>query len=49
MTDNPYQFAILMGMNKLGHPIYSGTVPDHVKARRRAKNKVAKRSRKINR
>lgn len=28
---------------------YQGTVPAHVKARRRAKNKVAKQSRKANR
>lgn len=28
---------------------YQGTVPDKVKARRRAKNKVARKSRRINR
>lgn len=30
-------------------PMYQGTVEDHVKAKRRAKNKVARRSRRINR
>lgn len=29
--------------------LYAGTVPDHVKARRRAANKAARRSRRINR
>lgn len=29
--------------------VYRGTVPAHVKANRRARNKVAKRSRKLNR
>lgn len=32
-----------------GKHIYGGTVPDHVIAKRRAKNKVARRARRINR
>lgn len=32
-----------------GKHIYAGTVPDHVKARRRAANKRARASRRINR
>lgn len=33
----------------MGANLYAGTVTDKEKARRRAKNKVAKRSRKVNR
>lgn len=40
---------IMFALNLLGKPIYEGTVPAHVKARRRAKNKVARRSRRVNR
>lgn len=32
-----------------GKPLYEGTVPDHVKAKRRARNKAARKSRKANR
>ena len=46
---NPYALFILLVMNRTGYRMYEGTVPAHVKARRRAKNKVAKRSRAINR
>ena len=48
MTDrNPYGFAILMALQS--KPIYEGTVPEATKAKRRAKNKVARASRKKNR
>jgi hypothetical protein len=36
-------------MNRLGKNFYFGSVPHKVKARRRAKNRVAKQSRKRNR
>jgi hypothetical protein len=39
--------VILMALQ--GKPMYQGTVPGHVKSRRRAANKVAKRSRQANR
>jgi hypothetical protein len=42
-----YQLAILSALQ--GKHIYAGTVPAHVKRRRRAANKVARRSRRINR
>lgn len=42
-----YQLAILNGLQ--GKPVYQGTVPAHVKARRRAANKVARASRRKNR
>lgn len=40
---------VLMAMNLTGYRMYEGTVPDHVKARRRAKNRAARKSRRINR
>ena len=40
---------LLLCLNKLNVPMYEGTVPAHVVARRRARNKVAKQSRKRNR
>lgn len=40
---------ILFALNALGKHIYAGTVPDHVKAQRRATNKRAKAARKVNR
>lgn len=46
---NPYALALLLFMNLIGYPMYEGTVPAHVKARRRAKNKVARKSRRVNR
>jgi hypothetical protein len=49
MTDNYFQRSILAGLNNLNRHIYMGTVPEHVKAKRRAKNRVAKASRKRNR
>lgn len=42
-----YQRTILHALQS--HHIYAGTVPAHVKARRRAKNKVARVSRRRNR
>jgi hypothetical protein len=53
MTDdlNAYETswarAILAGLQ--GKQMYEGTVPEHVKARRRARNKVARLSRRVNR
>lgn len=46
---NPYQLTILLALNKLGKHIYAGTVPDAEKERRRAANKVARKSRRENR
>lgn len=39
----------IVSLNRTGKLIYPGTVPAHVKARRRAANKVARRSRALNR
>lgn len=44
-----YQVAILVALTKTGKHVYAGTVPAHVKAKRRAKNRVARESRRINR
>lgn len=44
---SPYQLAILNGLQT--KVVYQGTVPAHVKARRRAANKVARASRRANR
>lgn len=46
---NPYQFRILLGLNRLGKHIYGGTVRADEIAKRRAKNKVARASRRKNR
>lgn len=43
-----YERAILMGLQQLSH-VYGGTVDPVVVAHRRARNKVARRSRRINR
>ena len=43
----PTQRAYLQVLQ--GKHVYGGTVPDHVVKRRRAANKVARRSRRINR
>lgn len=40
---------VLNGMNVRMAHIYAGTVPESVVQKRRAKNRVAKKSRKINR
>lgn len=44
-----FQLAILKGLNKLGKHIYGGTVSEETIAKRRAKNKVARVSRRKNR
>lgn len=51
MTDDPRPrgWAILWALNKLGKPMYLGTVPAHVKAKRRTLNKAARISRRRNR
>jgi len=41
--------AVLIGLNATGKHIYAGTVPPAVVARRRAANKVARKSRRANR
>lgn len=38
-----------MAVALAGKQTYEGTVPAHVKARRRAKNKAARRARRVNR
>ena len=40
---------ILIGLNRTGKHVYGGTVPPAVVARRRAANKVARKSRRANR
>lgn len=50
MTDTKptaYSLRILAALQK--RPMYHGTVPKHVKARRRSQALVAKASRKVNR
>lgn len=42
-----YELMILHGLQF--KPIYQGTVPAHVTAKRRAKNKVAAKQRQVNR
>lgn len=46
---NDYQVNILFGLNRTGKHIYSGTVPEAEKERRRKANKVARVSRRKNR
>lgn len=41
--------AILLGLNRLGKHIYEGTVPEATVAKRRARNKAARLSRRKNR
>lgn len=50
MTSEPskYSLAILQGLQQ-GKHVYAGTVPAHVKGRRRARGKVARLSRRVNR
>lgn len=43
------ELIILLALQRTGKMIYAGTVPAHVKAKRRAKNRVARASRRINR
>lgn len=52
LTVTPEQstaFRFLHALNRKGAQIYEGTVPSHVIARRRARNKVARASRRLNR
>lgn len=44
---NKFQAAILRGL-QVGKHVYGGTVSAEVKRKRRAKNKVARRQRKLN-
>lgn len=44
-----FQTVILFGLNRLNKHIYEGTVPAHVKARRRAKGKAARKARRAHR
>jgi hypothetical protein len=44
-----YQREVLFAMNRLGKQIYGGTVSDAEKQHRRAKNRVARAQRKVNR
>lgn len=48
---NVFQTMILKALNnpRLGKGIYAGTVDPEVVAKRRAKNKVARKQRKVNR
>lgn len=39
----------LAALNRTGKHIYGGTVPAHVKARRRARNKAARHARRVHR
>lgn len=43
VIDTVYQRAILAGLNNLRKHIYAGTVPAAVVAKRRAKNRVARK------
>lgn len=49
-VDGPSRYSrlILAGLQRASH-VYAGTVPAHVTARRRAKNRVARASRRTNR
>lgn len=48
--DTQYQRALLFALNNDGRKhIYAGTVPARVVAQRRAKNRMARRSRRANR
>jgi hypothetical protein len=46
---NPYQRRVLLGLNFSGRHIYGGTVSPSTIAKRRARNKVARAARRINR
>lgn len=49
LSNLPFMTKALVTLNATGRPIYAGTVPAAETARRRASNKVARRSRRINR
>lgn len=46
---SPYGVTMLLALNRTGKHIYEGTVDPVTVAKRRAANKVARRSRRINR
>jgi len=48
-TPNPFQRAVLFGLQRTGRHVYAGTVPATEKARRRAANKAARVARRQNR
>ncbi len=43
------QLVMLLALDRRGKHVYAGTVPERVKSKRRAKNKVARVSRRKNR
>jgi hypothetical protein len=45
----PASFQMLIAFQRLNYKMYEGTVPKPVVARRRARNKVARKSRRVNR
>lgn len=45
--DTPTKYAVALGVS--GRHIYAGTAPAHVVARRRERNRVARRQRRTNR
>lgn len=49
LLESDYARLILIGLNRLGKPMYEGTVPAEEIARRRAANKRARAARKANR
>lgn len=49
VAPSPYAIRILLGLNRTGKHIYAGTVPAATIAKRRARNKVARASRRVNR
>lgn len=46
---NEFQQLVFVGLNTLGKQVYQGTVSEAVVSKRRAKNKVARKSRRANR
>lgn len=48
-TEMPTTGRMILAMGELGKHVYGGTVPPHVIAKRRARNKAARKSRRINR
>lgn len=47
--DSSYQRTVLLRLQTSGQHVYAGTVSPQVKARRRARSKMARRSRAVNR
>ena len=46
---DPIKVQFLIALTRLGRKVYEGTVPEKVKARRRAKNRAARVARRNNR